>query len=495
MGIVGVAAIVVVIALNGGFGSDDGTSIIDAQTQAEVAGPGPARAEPQQAPSRKADPAQPNEPAPAAVSKPETAPSPEAVAVSKQQPDRDAGSGHGEEPAPGAVFEPKQARSPVAAASESAADYQPQAARLVDPDPDYKEALSKGGFLTIGWQTDFTRHSVAYDEIISGGVPRDGIPPLDNPRFAIPELADKWLKDQEPVIALEVNGVARAYPLQILTWHEIVNDTLGGVPVVATFCPLCNAALVFERTIDGVVFDFGVSGKLRNSDLIMWDRQTESWWQQFTGEGIVGTMTGRMLKILPATIISWKDFKSAYPESTVLSRDTGFDRPYGTNPYVGYDAVDNPPFLFEGDTDGRLLPMERIVSVSIGDEDAAFPFSLLDEERVISYSLADQDIVVFFKSGTASALDRRTIKDGRDVGATGVFVPEVDGRRLTFRSEGDGFVDEETGSVWDIVGHAVEGPLAGKRLEPIVHANHFWFAWGAFKPDTKIYQGTEKKAA
>ena len=175
-------------------------------------------------------------------------------------------------------------------------------------------------------------HTVSFGEILSGGVPRDGIPPLDNPTFTSVEDANNWLEDLEPVISLEVNGEAKAYPLQILIWHEIVNDEIGGIPVSATFCPLCNSAIVFDRRLDGVVHDFGVSGKLRNSDLIMWDRQTETWWQQLTGDGIVGELAGKKLTFIPATIISWADFKAAHPDALVLDKKTGFDRSYGENP-------------------------------------------------------------------------------------------------------------------------------------------------------------------
>ena len=359
----------------------------------------------------------------------------------------------------------------------------------VAPDPDFREALASARFSTRGWETDFSRHSVPFSEIFSGGSGRDGIPPIDNPKFTTPEDADRWLSSREPVIAFELNGDARAYPLDILTWHEIVNDVVGGVPVVVTFCPLCNSAIVFDRTLDGVVHDFGVSGNLRNSDLIMWDRQTQSWWQQLTGDAIVGELTGKQLTFLPSPIIAWEDFKAANPEGQVLSRDTGFSRDYGVNPYVGYDQVDNPPFLFRGELDGRLLPKERVAAVTVGDEDAAFPFSILDGERVVNYTVGGQDLAVFFKPGTRSALDELLIGDSDEVGATGVFEANLDGQKLTFRAEGDTFVDNETGSVWSILGKAIEGPLAGSKLTPIVHGNHFWFAWGAFKPDTRIYLG------
>ena len=360
----------------------------------------------------------------------------------------------------------------------------------VEPDPDFGLGLMIAGISTRGWATDFSRHTVPYSEIMSGGVPRDGIPPVDDPRFTTPENAGEWVADNEPVIAFELNGDARAYPLQVMTWHEIVNDVVGGVPVAVTFCPLCNSAIVFDRRLGGVTYDFGTSGMLRRSDLIMWDRQTESWWQQFTGEGIVGELAGSSLKFLPATIHSFADFASANPEGKVLSRDTGFSRDYGRNPYAGYDRADNSPFLFRGDLDGRLLPMERVVTVTIDDADVAFPFSFLEQERVVSYTVNGQDMVVFFKAGTASALDQGSISGSRDVGAAGVFDSRVEGRRLTFRADGDAFVDQQTGSVWNVLGRALDGPLTGAALTPLVHGDHFWFAWAAFKPDTAIYGGT-----
>lgn len=357
------------------------------------------------------------------------------------------------------------------------------------PLDDWQQEMRAARLYPGPWQTDFSKRSVPYSEIFSGGVPRDGIPPLDNPNFTTVAAADQWLAPQEPVIAFALNADAKAYPLQILTWHEIVNDTVGGVPIVATFCPLCNSAIVFERTLDGVVYDFGVSGNLRNSDLIMWDRQTESWWQQLTGEAIVGELTGSQLKLLPSSIISWQDFKTAYPDAAVLSRDTGHRRDYGQNPYAGYDRADNSPFLFSGRPDDRLLPMERVAALTIGDSAAAFPFSLLETAGVVHYTVGGQDLAVFFQPGTRSALDKSSIADSCAVGATGVFDRELNGQKLTFQPAGDGFTDTETASQWNILGQATAGPLAGQQLTPIVHANHFWFAWAAFRPDTEIVRG------
>ena len=233
-----------------------------------------------------------------------------------------------------------------------------------------------------------------------------------------------------------------------------------------TFCPLCNSAVAFDRRLDGVVYDFGTSGNLRNSDLIMWDRQTESWWQQFTGEAIVGELTGRTLTMLPASIISYESFKSAYPDGDVLSRDTGYTRDYGSNPYGGYDKIDRPPFLYDGELDGRLQPKERVVAVTLNGVDVAFPFSSLEQERVVNYSQGSSALVVFFQHGTKSAIDSGVIAFSRDVGATGVFDPSVDGEVLTFKVMGDDIVDEQTGSVWNIVGEAISGPLSGTKPDP-----------------------------
>ena len=372
----------------------------------------------------------------------------------------------------------------------------PQQARpKVEPDPNFRQALSEAGFSTFGWETDFSLHTIDYSEVFSGGVGRDGIPPIDNPRFEPVAAVNEWLAPLEPVIALEVNGVAKAYPLQILTRHEIVNDEIGGVPVAVTFCPLCNSAIVFDRRLNGVVYDFGVSGNLRNSDLIMWDRQTQSWWQQLTGEGIVGTLAGERLTFLPAQLVAWETYAEAYPESEVLSRDTGFRIRYGTNPYVGYDRVDQRPFLFFGEADERLQPKERVAAVSIGEANVAFPFEVLAEERVVNYSIGGQDIAVFYEPGARSALDASLIASAREVGATGVFDPVVDGTKLTFAFVSDGggaIIDEETGSTWSILGEAVGGPLEGTKLGRIIHQDHFWFAWAAFHPDTIVYGGATK---
>jgi hypothetical protein len=337
--------------------------------------------------------------------------------------------------------------------------------------------------------TDFGRHTVDYDEILSGGPPKDGIPAVDDPSFIAVEEADSWLQPQEPVVLLQVGDDARAYPLQVLVWHEIVNDTLDGVPVLVTFCPLCNTAIAFERTVDGRVLDFGTTGRLRYSNLIMYDRQTETWWQQANGEAIAGELTGTKLEFLPAAIVSWDVFRAAHPAGLVLSTDTGYSRPYGQNPYVGYDDVNNSPFLYRGpETPANLKAMTRVLAIELNNDVMAFPYGVLEDLRVVNEFIGGEDVVIFWEPGTASALDSSGIAFGRDVGSTNAFSRIVDSRSLNFAYDGTGFIDEETGSRWDILGEAIEGELAGRQLTPIVAVNHFWFSWVAFQPDTRIYQ-------
>jgi hypothetical protein len=296
----------------------------------------------------------------------------------------------------------------------------------------------------VGWKTDFARCSPAAAQIRSGGPPKDGIPPVDQPKFITAAEAGAWLRDNEPVVVHEARGDARAYPLQILIWHEIVNDEVSGRPVAVTFCPLCNTAIAFDRRLDGRLLDFGTTGNLRHSDLVMYDRQTESWWQQITGEALVGELTGRRLTLLPAAIVSFGEFKAAHPGGRVLSRETGHSRAYGNNPYVGYDSVDSTPFLYDGPKDDRLRPMERVVTVSLAGEDVAYPFSALAQQRVVRDRVGGRPIVLFFGPGTSSALDGGSIPASRDVGASGVFEPTLDGRLLTFTSDGERLVDAET---------------------------------------------------
>lgn len=319
-------------------------------------------------------------------------------------------------------------------------------AAAVTPSPEVKPRRNVPAELGQGWKTNFDRLIVPLSDFQAGGPGKDGIPAIDRPRFE-PAASIGFLRPREPVIELVVGGRARAYPLQILVWHEIVDDTFGGIPVAVTFCPLCNTAIVFDRRSGGRTFDFGVSGILRNSDLVMYDRQTESWWQQFGGKALVGDLAGTSLRTLPARIVAWADFLRAHPRGEVLTRETGSDRPYGKNPYVGYDDVSSPPFFTakHGD-DTRLAPKERVVFIERGKLAVAVAHSLLARKRSVEVRLGGTTYVVRATAEVASPLDRGVIADGRDVLTVTVT---VNGKLVAFS-------------------------------EP------FWFAVAAFRPGTRV---------
>jgi hypothetical protein len=336
------------------------------------------------------------------------------------------------------------------------------------------------------WDPRLPEPLVDPDLVLSGGPPPDGIPAIDAPVF---EPADEagWLEDDEPVLSLTVGGETRAYPLQVMTWHEIVNDTVDGVPVAVTYCPLCNSGVAFERRVDGRVLSFGTSGMLYADNLVMYDRQTESLWPQLTGQAAIGVLTGEELVAIPVGVVAWSDFRDANPSAPVLTRDTGFDRPYGSNPYVGYDDPDGSLlFGLPGEADERLAVKERVVGIADGAESVAVVRSSLVDAGPTELRVGRKELVIWHRPGQASALDAGTVAGGADIGTVGVFDPEVDGRRLHFETTDDGFRDQETGSRWNVLGQATGGPLEGARLEPHRHLDTFWFAWVTFHPDTEL---------
>lgn len=335
--------------------------------------------------------------------------------------------------------------------------------------------------------TDFSRATISYDQVMSGGPPKDGIPSIDEPEFISVSQANSWMAEDESVQVVSVGSgeqrVTHIYPIQILMWHEIVNDSVAGRPVSVTYCPLCNTGIAFDRRFDGRTLDFGTTGRLRYSNLLMYDRQTETWWQQATGRGVAGAYAGGRLEMVPMLTLSWSDATDEYPDARVLSRDTGYSRSYGNNPYRGYDTADRP-FLYSGPTDDEFSPMTRVVTVFHNDSSAAFPYPTLREERVVTTHIGGDSIAVFWQQGTASPLDSREIGEGRDVGTANAFFARADGRELSFDVENGDIVDEQTGSTWDVGGRATAGPLAGTRLEPVTTSQHFWFSWTAFEQES-----------
>ena len=329
-------------------------------------------------------------------------------------------------------------------------------------------------------------------QIISGGPPPDGIPPIDDPVFL--DVADnlELLPANEPVVSLVIDGDARAYPIRAMVWHEIVNDTVGGVPVSVTYCPLCNSAATYERVIAGNITTFGTSGRLFASALVMYDRATESLWTHYNGEAVVGVLAGTRLNEFPSPLLSWGEFRQAHPTGLVLDwTQTGFQRDYGRNPYTGYDDPESTPFLFRGALDDRARALQRVVGVEIAEASTAFVLEAVSGGggRATNTAVGDTAIAIFWKAGQASALDDGTISEGRDVGSVAVFLPEVDDRALTFRFEDGAFVDAETGTTWSITGEAVAGPLAGEQLVQVAHLDTFWFAWSTYQPGTDLVEG------
>ncbi len=346
--------------------------------------------------------------------------------------------------------------------------------------------------LDLVWPTDWSRRTIDLQELlrgIGGADPRDRIPPIDVPRFERVPVVE-WLADTDPGVVLVVGGDARFYPLSVLTRHEIVNDRVGGSAVAVTYCPLCNTAVVFERVLDGDEIRLGVSGLLRNSDLVMWDRGTTSLWQQVTGEGIVGVHAGRTLEALPSRLTSYGAFAAAYPEGLALGPDQGIGPVYGANPYVGYSSRPAPYNLFTGELDDRLPALERVVGVDEGGEVKAYPFSVLSEELVVNDVVGGVPVVIMWGDpSTADALDEASIPDSRGVGTGVAYRATVAGTVLTFdpHTDEDLFIDRETSSVWTLFGTAIGGPLEGTQLEIALHRNEFFFAFAAFFPDADIH--------
>ncbi len=371
-----------------------------------------------------------------------------------------------------------------AAASTTTSD-SPEVTAAVGVLPDGPSALQTRS------ADEFPEPLVDPSEIISGGPPPDGIPPIEDPTFLNVADALDLLPAAEPIVALEINGDARAYPVRVLIWHEIVNDTVGDVPVSVTYCPLCNSAVSYRREVRGVETTFGTSGSLFASALVMYDRATESLWTHFDGRAVVGLLAGDQLEAISSPLLAWEDFRTTYPDGLVLDPDaTGFSRRYGSNPYQGYDDPQTDPFLFRGAPDGRALAKQRVVGVTHNDEGAAYSIEFVSggAAKATNVQLGGDDLVIFWKAGQATALESNEIAAGRDVGSVGVFRAEVDGETLTFVTEDDRFLDEQTGSQWLLSGEAVDGPLAGSKLERINHLDTFWFAWATYQPGTALIE-------
>lgn len=314
---------------------------------------------------------------------------------------------------------------------------------------------------------------VPLDQIVSGGPPPDGIPSIDSPKFTSVKEADKILEDSELVVGLNVNGDIRAYPLQILVWHEIVNDNVGGVPVAVTYCPLCFTNQVFNRTLeDGNIVEFGTSGKLYNSNLVMYDRTSDSLWSQALAQGIVGKYAGVNLQRIPFDVAKWKEWKELYPESKVLSRETGSSRPYGADPYGDYYT--NSEVLFPiSNQDDRLGLKKIVIGLENNGQYKAYKLQDVEDKKIINDEINNKPIGLF---SSFPFMVR-------------AFDPVVDDQALQYKynPQNSTFVDLQTGSEWNFEGIAINGELKGKELIRLPYDEGFWFEWVAFHPETELY--------
>jgi hypothetical protein len=315
---------------------------------------------------------------------------------------------------------------------------------------------------------------VPLDQIVSGGPPPDGIPSIDNPKFISVQEASKFLEDSELVLGLNINGDIRAYPLQILVWHEIVNDEIGSIPVAVTYCPLCFTNQVFNRTIDDrkEVVEFGTSGKLYNSNLVMYDRTSKSLWSQAMAEGIVGKYAGTKLERVPFDVAYWKEWKQLYPDSKILSRDTGSNRPYGVDPYGDYYT--NSDVLFPiSNRDDRFGLKEIVVGFENKGQYKAYKLQEIEDNKVINDQVNGKSITLF---SSYPFMIR-------------AYDPIAEGQTLefTYNPKSKNFLDEQTGSEWNFEGKAISGQMKGKQLTRLPFDEGFWFEWVAFHPKTEIY--------
>ena len=315
------------------------------------------------------------------------------------------------------------------------------------------------------------------------------VPAVDRPSFETIGTASERLVERDPVAVLEMGGDARAYPLAILVWHEIINDVVGGDAVAVTFSPLTGSAVAFRRTVDGRVPSFAGSGKLHRANLVMYDRSAgrPSLWPQLPGGAVLGPAAGHTLETIPLRVVSFDDFARTFPAGKVLTARTGTARVYGATPYAGYDSRSRPSAaFFPHAPDPRIGAMERVLGVRAGDDSRAYPFGRLGS-GVVADRIGGRDVVVLWRAGRASALDSALISDGSDTGAAAAYVPDAGGRHLDLEAVAGGFRDRQTGSIWSVLGVATAGPLAGSHLEPLPQVEAFWFAWAASVPRTTIY--------
>jgi len=318
-------------------------------------------------------------------------------------------------------------------------------------------------------ETDGVKHLIPLDRIKGGGPPKDGIPSIDNPVFTDIQ-GSQFMSDSDIVIGLEINGETKAYPLFILVWHEIVNDRVGGIPVSVTYCPLCYTNQVFERIINDQEVEFGTSGKLYNSNLLMYDRLTESYWSQALGLAVKGELSGYRLNLIPFDVITWGDWKKLHPDTFVLTTDTGHIRSYATDPYGNYYTEPRIMFPVEH-SDDRLYPKEIIIGLNQDKTFKAYKQNDVESQIVINDSIGSIPVMLVSLYSENSRVFERTIDD----------------KVLDFEFIDGKIVDLQTNSEWNYDGLAISGEYDGKQLDRLPIEPGFWFEWVAFHPQTLLY--------
>ena len=358
----------------------------------------------------------------------------------------------------------------IASVAMMLGDSTPQTTIVSEPTTESNVTVSEGPASTLTiMETDGQKHIIPLDKIKGGGPPKDGIPSIDDPKFT--EISgSQFVSDSDVVIGLEINGDARAYPLFILVWHEIVNDVVGGTPVAVTYCPLCYTNQVFERIVNGNEVEFGTSGKLYQSNLLMYDRWTDSYWSQGLGMAVTGKLSGIQLKTIPFDVITWGDWKKLHPDSLVLTTDTGHLRSYATDPYGDYYT--DPRIIFPVDNmDDRMHPKEIILGFHEDGIYKAYKQNDVELHNVINDNIGETSLMlVSLFSQNSRAFDRN-----------------LNGEILQFQYVDGKITDAKTESVWNYDGLAISGPLEGNYLTRISMEPGFWFSWVAFHPDTAVW--------
>lgn len=322
------------------------------------------------------------------------------------------------------------------------------------------------------------------ERLVWGCPAKDCIPAMDDPIFTTPQKVNekvKFLLPEDIVIGVSMSGEAKAYPHKILTRHEIVNDKIGDVPIVVTYCPLCGSGMVLDSRIDGKRLTFGVSGRLLNSDLVMYDRETETLWSQITGEAILGKLVGKKLSILPTYQGTWKKWVELHPRTLVLIfKEARIPNFLLQNPYEDYDKTPSIHFPVTH-YDDRYFPKEKVLGIhpSTSGKAKAYPFSELNQVIVVNDELQDKKLAIFYSREGQVALAYSSV---------------VENKVLHFQPAGaDRFRDEETGTLWNLKGEAIQGEWKGKQLSPISAVSGYWFAWVAFYPGTEVFQAAREK--